>query len=197
MHASVRTTILSVCVCFPALTDVTYVFIAGMLGEGQHAEAEQAEALQRVLPTTSVAEAVRGCQLVVEAVADDLATKGPVYSSVLVSCPTDAVLATTSMNLTLEEIQELLPSAWRKRLIGLRFFAPVVGVSVVEVCHKLNAQNAEVKQVCDIFCSMHKTLVQGPTDADRPHPYIGPGYETTTDLLSAGISEADLAHLQL
>ena len=29
-------------------------------------------------------------------------------------------------------------------------------------------------------------------DADRPQPYIGPGYETVTDLMSVGIGEDDL-----
>ena len=114
----------------------------------------------------------------------------------------------------------------------------------------MNSQNGEVKEVCDMFCAMQKTLIQGSADAERcaatrciirytallrcsslsppkalsarPHiaasalvhhcltgathccwsrrrgePYIGPGYETITDLLNAGLTDEELAPFAL
>ena len=40
------------------------------------------------------------------------------------------------MNLPLEAIQEALPEAWRQRLIGLRFLAPVLAMPLVEVTYR-------------------------------------------------------------
>ena len=93
--------------------------------------------------------------------------------------------------------QALLPAAWQRRLIGLRFLAPVVGVALVEVTHQPNAQNSEIKEVCDMFCAISHSLIQGTANANRLEPYIGPGYETITDLLSAGLTEADVSPFAL
>ena len=124
------------------------------------------------------------------------------------------------LNLPLDVVQELLPETWRPRLIGLRFLAPILAVSLVEVTHVNLESRAPVKEVLDMMIAVGKTVVAGPTstphfslvpfrlvsdpffsllmvdvrgaDADRPQPYIGPGYETVTDLMSVGIGEDDL-----
>ena len=67
----------------------------------------------------------------------------------------------------------------------------------MEVTHQTNSQNTEVKEVCDMFCAMQKTLIQGSTVAERGEPYIGPGYETITDLLNAGLTDKELAPFPL
>ena len=56
---------------------------------------------------------------------------------------------------------------------------------------------SSVKEVVDFMVDLGKTVISGPTDADRPQPYIGPGYETHTDLMAAGISEEDVEHFEL
>ena len=67
--------------------------------------ADRAAALRRITVASSVADAVKDCRLVIEAVVDDLTTKSGVYADAVRNCRSDAVLATTSMNFPLSQIQ--------------------------------------------------------------------------------------------
>ena len=194
---------------------------AGIMGSPPQAAASKLAALGRLTATASIGDAVSDARLVVEAVADNLSVKGLVYPEIVASCRTDAVFGSATMNLPLDVVQELLPETWRPRLIGLRFLAPILAVSLVEVTHVNLESRAPVKEVLDMMIAVGKTVVAGPTstshfslvpfrlgvsdpffsllmvdvrgaDADRPQPYIGPGYETVTDLMSVGIGEDDL-----
>ena len=99
----------------------------------------------RVAVSSSVADAVKDACLIVEAITDDEEAKRNLYAEVIKYCRTDAVLATTSINLDLDSVQALVDVQWRRRLIKLRFLAPVVGVSVVEVSHVQHAQNPKAQ----------------------------------------------------
>ena len=194
---------------------------AGIMGSPPQAAASKLAALGRLTATASIGDAVSDARLVVEAVADNLSVKGLVYPEIVASCRTDAVFGSATMNLPLDVVQELLPETWRPRLIGLRFLAPILAISLVEVTHVNLESRAPVKEVLDMMIAVGKTVVAGPTstphfslvpfrlgvsdpffsllmvdvrgaDADRPQPYIGPGYETVTDLMSVGIGEDDL-----
>jgi 3-hydroxyacyl-CoA dehydrogenase len=110
---------------------------------------------------------VSDARLVVEAVADNLSVKGLVYPEIVASCRTDAVFGSATMNLPLDVVQELLPETWRPRLIGLRFLAPILAISLVEVTHVNLESRAPVKEVLDMMIAVGKTVVAGPTST--PH----------------------------
>jgi hypothetical protein len=170
---------------------------SGYLGSVMEAKAARAAAMSRLHAAASIADAVNDVRLVCECVADNLAVKGQVYPEIVANCRTDAVFGSSTMNLPLEAVQEVVPAPWRKRVIGLRFLAPVLGVSLVEITHVNQNSRAEVKEVLDFMVDLGKTVVDGPAEAVRPQPYIGPGYETHTDMMSAGVTDADLAHFPL
>ena len=102
---------------------------------GYCSKADAVAALRRLTATGSVGEAVSGCGFVCECVADTLQVKGEVLGEVLLHCRGDAVIGSSTANLSLAAIQALLPKPWQQRLIGLRFLAPIVGVSLVELSH--------------------------------------------------------------
>jgi len=82
-------------------------------------ESEAQEISSRIKATTNLKE-MAGCQLVVEAVIEDLTTKQDIFRELDSICPPETVLASNTSTLSVEEIG----SATRRpdRFIGLHFF---------------------------------------------------------------------------
>jgi 3-hydroxybutyryl-CoA dehydrogenase len=80
--------------------------------------------------TTDVSDLV-DCDLVVEAIIEDLQTKAELIAELGVACP-DAALATTTSALGVGDLGER--SGHPERLFGLHVFNPVVKMELVEVC---------------------------------------------------------------
>lgn len=174
---------------------------SGYLGGLAQAHGARIAAMSRLRTAATVADAVSDARLICECVADNLTDKGQVYPEIVAACRPDAVFGSSSMNLPLDVIQELLvrpattsslnfqlpsdaislvvvrsqPEAWRCRLIGLRFLAPILGISLVEVSHVSQDSRSSVKEVVDFMVDLGKTVIGRPKDAGREQPYIGLG----------------------
>ena len=85
---------------------------------------------ERIRYTTDVAE-LAGCDLVVEAIIEDLQTKAELIAELGAACP-DAALATTTSALGIGELGEL--GGQPERLFGLHVFNPVAKMELVELC---------------------------------------------------------------
>ena len=166
------------------------------LGCGYISAADVAAALLQLNAVDSIASAVgrEGCRLVCECVADNLSVKEQVFRDVVANCNSEAVIGSATMNLSLDELQALLPTPWQKRLIGLRFLAPIIGVSLVEVAysspdnHGLEGppSRAEVKEVLDIMVGLGKTAVAKKVREPAAElPRIGAGFGDRTSLREA------------
>jgi hypothetical protein len=136
--------------------------------------------------------------------------KGKVYPEIVANCRSDTIFGSSTLSLPLEEIQQLLPEPWRRRLIGLRFLAPIVGISLVEVTFMQQdseaemrvpggSSRAEVKEVCEFMISIGKTVTLGRNAAApaAARSFIGQGFESLTEMLDHGVSLEDLAQFQL
>src|SRR6476469_5216324 len=82
------------------------------------------------------------CDVVVEAIVEELGPKGEVLSTVAEACP-KADLATTTSSLGIAEIAEAGGIAGR--LFGLHVFNPVPRMKLVEVCFPGGAEGAREK----------------------------------------------------
>ena len=171
---------------------------------GYCSKADAVAALRRLTAAGSVGEAVSGCCLICECVADSLAVKGEVLGEVLQHCQSDAVIGSSTANLSLAAIQALLPEPWQHRLIGLRFLAPIVGVSLVEVSHfdgpdrfrvEGPPSRPAVKQACEILIGLGKCAVVGRADGGLK-PVLGPGFRTCEEM-KGRLNEEDLAAFKL
>jgi 3-hydroxyacyl-CoA dehydrogenase/enoyl-CoA hydratase/3-hydroxybutyryl-CoA epimerase len=91
---------------------------------------EAAAACARVRSTTQW-EGFGACDLVVEAVVEDLAVKRAVWAELETHVPRDAVLASNTSALPIERLAGVLVD--RGRAIGLHFFNPVHRMPLVEV----------------------------------------------------------------
>lgn len=93
--------------------------------------AECEAAIGRVTTTTDLAAAVKGADLVIEAVAERLEIKEEIFRQADAAADPHTILATTSSTI---EIQKLAPTTGRPdRCINAHFFNPVLLMDLVEV----------------------------------------------------------------
>jgi 3-hydroxybutyryl-CoA dehydrogenase len=92
---------------------------------------ERDAVLGRVTSTTSIATAVSGADLVVEAAPESLELKQEIFSAVDQAAPEHAILASNTSSLSIERIARSLKDPGR--FVGLHFFNPVHIMKLVEV----------------------------------------------------------------
>jgi len=112
--------------------------VASFRGRTGEAEARRRAGLLR--PAVGWAGLAR-CDLVIEALADDLEAKRRAMAEITARAPAGAILASTSASLPVEEIAEGLPGP--ERFVGWVFPHPVRSASMVEVV-RTRATSAEV-----------------------------------------------------
>ena len=71
------------------------------------------------------AEMLRGCDLVIEAVAEDLKIKRSTAAFLFDHVGEDAIVGTNTSNISIASIAEGLDEGWQRRFLGIHFFNPV------------------------------------------------------------------------
>jgi len=98
---------------------------------GKVAPEEKDATFERLSASTSIAEAVEGADLVVEAAPEVMDLKRSIFAEVDAAAPGHAVLATNTSSLSIGQIAEATSDP--SRLLGLHFFNPVHIMKLVEV----------------------------------------------------------------
>lgn len=123
------------------------------------AKLEGAEASR--LRVTTDPKDLAECDVVVEAVVEEVEPKGDVLSAVAEACP-EADLATTTSSLSVAEIAGA--GGVDGRLFGLHVFNPVPRMKLVEVCFPGNGEQTREKALA--WCAaLGKTAVEVPDQA--------------------------------
>lgn len=94
-------------------------------------EEEMEATLGRIGETTSLEQAVRGTDLVIEATPEKMEIKKDVFAAVEAEAPSDAVIATNTSTLSVTAIASELKSP--ERALGLHFFNPAHIIPLVEI----------------------------------------------------------------
>lgn len=101
------------------------------IGKGKMTK-EQADALlSKVKGTLDMAEAVKGAQVVIEAVIENMDLKKQVYKELDQLSAKDTILATNTSGLSITEIASMTKRA--EKVIGMHFFNPVPVMKLVEI----------------------------------------------------------------
>jgi len=116
---------------------------ATLFGKIIRKEIDVRDALDRMIPDL-VGEGVRTADLVIEAVPEKLEIKQAVYATVEPRMKADAILATNTSSIPLQELRTTLASP--QRLVGLHFFNPVSRLQLVEVVSHDAADPAVVRE---------------------------------------------------
>jgi 3-hydroxybutyryl-CoA dehydrogenase len=128
---------------------------------GKLDEAAQAELLARVTYATSLAELAE-CDLVVEAVPEQLDLKRAVFTELDALCKPDTILATNTSSLSVTEIA--VATSRPGKVVGLHFFNPAPVMKLVEVIRSVVTEQDVVDDVEAFVQRLGKTDV---TVADR------------------------------
>jgi len=119
---------------------------------------EEAEAaLARIKVTTSLEEAARDADLVVEAIFENLELKKALFKELDEKCPKHAVLASNTSTLSITA----LAGATKRpdRVVGMHFFNPVPVMKLVEVVRGLATSDETVQLIKDLAVKLGKTPV--------------------------------------
>lgn len=109
------------------------------VNRGKLTPREAEETMKRVKGATSITEAVKDADIVIEAVYEDMNVKKEVFQKLDDNCPSHTILASNTSALSITE----LASATKRpnKVIGLHFFNPPYTMKLVEVV--LGAQTSE------------------------------------------------------
>ena len=107
--------------------------------------------------TTSVAEAVRGAGVVIEAAPEKMDLKLALLAEVQAHAPADAVIASNTSALSISEMAAVLDRPGR--MGGMHFFNPVQKMKLVEVVRALETSDATVRVMTEVAAAMGKETV--------------------------------------
>jgi 3-hydroxybutyryl-CoA dehydrogenase len=113
--------------------------------------------LSRIHGGTSL-DAAKGCQVVIEAVSEDMALKRQVFEALDRAAPPETILATNTSSISITEIAAVTKRA--DRVIGMHFMNPVPVMALVEIIRGLQTSDATYALVEDLSKRLGKTPVE-------------------------------------
>ena len=120
-------------------------------------EAQKGEIRGRLKGTTSLEE-LKDCDLIVEAIIEQLPAKRELFGALDSICPPSTIFASNTSSLT---IMEMAASTKRpQRFVGLHFFNPVPVMKMVEVVKTIATDPAAYDEVLAFAAKLGKTAVR-------------------------------------
>ena len=132
-------------------------FLARKVEKGQRTDDERAAALARLRTTTDLSD-LGGCDLVIEAIVEELAHKRELFAELERICRADAVLATNTSALSVTEIAAATSSP--ERVVGMHFFNPAPLMPLVEIVRAELSGDGAVDTAYGVAERMGKTPVR-------------------------------------
>jgi 3-hydroxybutyryl-CoA dehydrogenase len=105
-------------------------FLTRKVEKGELRQDARDAAVERLTLTTDLAD-LAGCELVIEAIVEDLRPKQELFAELERVCSPDAVLATNTSALSVTEIASVTSSP--ERVVGMHFFNPAPLMPLVEI----------------------------------------------------------------
>ena len=119
-------------------------------------EEKKAQVLGRINATTDYA-ALEGCDLIVEAVFEDVGIKADVTKKAEAVIPADAIFATNTSTLPIGELAKA--SSRPEQFIGIHFFSPVDKMLLVEIIRGAQTGDVAVAKALDFVRQIRKTPI--------------------------------------
>jgi 3-hydroxybutyryl-CoA dehydrogenase len=125
--------------------------------KGKLAAEDRDAALGRLTGTTDIG-ALADCDLVIEAIVENLEEKGRAYAAVGAVAKEGVILASNTSSLTVTQLA--MASSRPDRFVGLHFFNPVPVMKLVEIVRTLMTDDAVVADVTEFCRAIGKDPVQ-------------------------------------
>jgi len=131
-------------------------FLTRKVEKGQRKQDERDAAVARLETTTDLA-ALGGCDLVIEAIVEELDPKRALFAELERVCRADAVLATNTSALSVTEIAAATSSP--ERVVGMHFFNPAPLMPLVEVVRAELSSDDAVETALAVVAQFGKVAV--------------------------------------
>jgi 3-hydroxyacyl-CoA dehydrogenase/enoyl-CoA hydratase/carnithine racemase len=135
----------------------------GKLLEKGRISPDEANRLRALVTGTTDKSAFADADWVIEAVFEELAVKQDVFAEIEKYVSPDAILATNTSSLSVEEIGAKLSN--RERLVGFHFFTPVAVMPLIEVVNAPSTSESTLSTAMVIAAKLRKNAV---ITADTP-----------------------------
>ena len=114
--------------------------------KGKLTAGQRDEALGRLSFTTDVTE-LKDCDIVIEAVVEDLEVKNAMWKELDALCPRHTIFASNTSSLTIAAMAAATARA--DRMVGLHFFNPVPVMELVEVVRAVTTSEETVERAVE------------------------------------------------
>ncbi len=131
-------------------------FLQGGVDKGKLAAADMEKTLSNLRGTVELKD-LADCDLVIEAVTENLPLKQEIFGTLDAACRSDAIFASNTSSLSITEMSAFTKTP--ERFIGLHFFNPVPLMKLVEVVRTVRTA-PDVVQAANAWClAIGKTVV--------------------------------------
>ena len=127
------------------------------VSKGKITQEQKESTMANLIPSTNLKDA-SDCDLVVEAIVENMKVKGSVFQTLDETCKPSCILATNTSSLPITEI-----AAYTKRpeqVIGMHFMNPVPVMKLVEIIRGLATSDETYAAVRDMSVKLNKTPVE-------------------------------------
>jgi 3-hydroxybutyryl-CoA dehydrogenase len=131
--------------------------LARLVEKGTITEASRSEIRGRLKGVTAIDE-LKDCDLVVEAIIEQLPAKRELFTALDSLCPPHAIFASNTSSLTITEIAAATKRP--QRFVGLHFFNPVPVMKLVEVVKTIATDPAVYEEMVNFAAKLGKTPVR-------------------------------------
>ncbi|WP_428926161.1 3-hydroxyacyl-CoA dehydrogenase NAD-binding domain-containing protein [Marinibacterium sp. SX1] len=118
---------------------------------------EKKEAMLGLINATPDLDALKGCDLIIEAVFEDPSVKAEMTQKVEAIIPEDCIFASNTSTLPITELAKA--SARQEQFIGIHFFSPVEKMLLVEIIKGANTGDRAVAKALDYVRQIRKTPI--------------------------------------
>jgi 3-hydroxybutyryl-CoA dehydrogenase len=131
--------------------------LARLVEKGTISETQKTEIVQRLKGTTAI-EDLKDCDLIIEAIIEQLPAKRELFAELDRLCPESTIFASNTSSLTITEIATATKRP--QRFIGLHFFNPVPVMKLVEVVRTIATDPAVYEEAVAFGTKLGKTAVR-------------------------------------
>ena len=128
-----------------------------LVEKGNLTEAQQGEIRGRLTGTTAI-EDLKDCDVIVEAIIEQLPAKRELFGKLDGLCPASTIFASNTSSLTITEIATATKRP--DRFVGLHFFNPVPVMKLVEVVRTIATDPAAYEEMVAFGAKLGKTPVR-------------------------------------
>ncbi|GGE95931.1 3-hydroxybutyryl-CoA dehydrogenase [Chishuiella changwenlii] len=129
-----------------------------MLAKEKITEAEKTSTLNNITTFTSISEAVKNADLVVEAATENLDLKLKIFKEIDEHAPANTILASNTSSISITKIASVTNRP--KQVIGMHFMNPVPMMKLVEIIRGYDTTNEITKSIMEMSEKLGKIPVE-------------------------------------